>query len=250
MRLTKADLDQRLRQSPWYRQKATISYADMLAALRRELIRHEFWAQAPPATTNPKRTQPQSPPVSRPPEITKVEDYLIATSEVHSVRHRFRWPSIGSGSKSKPRSCRRVPGAACPDQPPARRPSKASGALGWESLTGFEEVIRLTADARSRRRLPIAHVTRRSRLPAGNLTWRQSARGCGSLRDDTVPVPAVSRLPIDVRPQTCGGHRRVPRAPRSDPSTGGIQPNFWGRPSIPPGFAASHRKSSGCGRCR
>ena len=42
-----ADLDQRLRESPWYRQKATVSYADMLAALRRELIRHEFWAQAP-----------------------------------------------------------------------------------------------------------------------------------------------------------------------------------------------------------
>jgi len=57
----KADLSQRLRQSPWYRQKATVSYADMLAALRRELIRHEFWAQAPPMTTNPKLTQPQSP---------------------------------------------------------------------------------------------------------------------------------------------------------------------------------------------
>ena len=42
------DLDQRLRESPWYRQKTTISYADMLAALRRELIRHEFWTQAPP----------------------------------------------------------------------------------------------------------------------------------------------------------------------------------------------------------
>ncbi len=56
-----ADLDQRRRQSPWYRQKHTVSYADMLAALRRELIRHEFWAQAPPMTTNPKLTQPQSP---------------------------------------------------------------------------------------------------------------------------------------------------------------------------------------------
>ena len=42
-----ADLDQRLRESPWYRQKTTVSYADMLAALRREMIRHEFWAQAP-----------------------------------------------------------------------------------------------------------------------------------------------------------------------------------------------------------
>ena len=55
-----ADLNQRLRQSPWYRHKTTISYADMLAALRRELIRHEFWAQAHPTTTNPKLTQPQS----------------------------------------------------------------------------------------------------------------------------------------------------------------------------------------------
>jgi len=60
----KADLDERLRQSPWYRQKATISYADMLAALRRELIRHEFWSQAPPMTTNPKLTHPQSPSAS------------------------------------------------------------------------------------------------------------------------------------------------------------------------------------------
>jgi DDE superfamily endonuclease len=56
-----ADLQQRLRQSPWYRHKTTISYADMLAALRRELIRHEFWSQAHQLTTNPKLTQPQSP---------------------------------------------------------------------------------------------------------------------------------------------------------------------------------------------
>jgi hypothetical protein len=59
-----ADLQTRRRASPWYRQKTTVSYTDMLAALRRELIRHEFWAQAPPTTTNPKLTQPQSPPVS------------------------------------------------------------------------------------------------------------------------------------------------------------------------------------------
>ncbi|MGH7733662.1 MAG: IS701 family transposase [Gemmatimonadales bacterium] len=59
-----ADLQQRRRQSPWYRQKRTVSYADMLAALRRELIRHEFWAQAPPMTTNPKLDQPRSPSVS------------------------------------------------------------------------------------------------------------------------------------------------------------------------------------------
>jgi hypothetical protein len=59
-----ADLKQRLLHSPWYRQKATVSYADMQAALRRELIRHEFWAQAPAMTTNPKLTQPQSPSAS------------------------------------------------------------------------------------------------------------------------------------------------------------------------------------------
>ncbi len=56
-----ADLDDRRRTAPWYRQKTTVSYTDMLAALRRQLIREEFWAQAPPMTTNPKLTQPQSP---------------------------------------------------------------------------------------------------------------------------------------------------------------------------------------------
>jgi DDE superfamily endonuclease len=56
-----SDLAARRRTSPWYRQKTTVSYADMLAALRRELIRHEFWAQAPPTTTNSKLTQAQSP---------------------------------------------------------------------------------------------------------------------------------------------------------------------------------------------
>jgi DDE superfamily endonuclease len=56
-----ADLAARRRTSPWYRQKTSVSYADMLAALRRELIRHEFWTQAPATTTNPKLTQPQSP---------------------------------------------------------------------------------------------------------------------------------------------------------------------------------------------
>ena len=56
-----ADLDARRRRAPWYRHKTTVSYADMLAALRRELIRHEFWAQAPPTTTNPKLTHPQAP---------------------------------------------------------------------------------------------------------------------------------------------------------------------------------------------
>ena len=60
-----ADLSERLRHSPWYRHKATVSYADMLAALRRELIRHEFWSQAPPTTIDPKLTQPQSPSASK-----------------------------------------------------------------------------------------------------------------------------------------------------------------------------------------
>jgi hypothetical protein len=59
-----ADLHARRRAAPWYRQKTTVSYADMLAALRRELIRHEFWAQAPPTTTKPKLAQPQPPSAS------------------------------------------------------------------------------------------------------------------------------------------------------------------------------------------
>ena len=56
-----ADLAARRHISPGYRQKAIVSYADMLAALRRELIRHEFRTQAPPVTTDPKLTQLQSP---------------------------------------------------------------------------------------------------------------------------------------------------------------------------------------------
>jgi len=60
-----ADLDARRRASPWYRQKTTISYSDMLAALRRELIRNEFWSQAPPITTTPQLTQPQTPSASK-----------------------------------------------------------------------------------------------------------------------------------------------------------------------------------------
>jgi hypothetical protein len=60
-----ADLDARRKASPWYRQKSTVSYADMLAALRRELIRNEFWEQAPPMTTTPKLTQPQTPSASK-----------------------------------------------------------------------------------------------------------------------------------------------------------------------------------------
>ena len=56
-----ADLDERRRTAPWYRQKQTVSYADMLAALRRELIRHEYWAQAPATTTAPQITPAPSP---------------------------------------------------------------------------------------------------------------------------------------------------------------------------------------------
>lgn len=51
-----SDLQARRRAAPWYRQKATVSYADMLASLRRELIRHEYFAQAPAATTKPQIT--------------------------------------------------------------------------------------------------------------------------------------------------------------------------------------------------
>ena len=56
-----ADLQARRRAAPWYRQKTTVSYADMLAALRRELIRHEYHAQAPATTTNPQITPAPSP---------------------------------------------------------------------------------------------------------------------------------------------------------------------------------------------
>jgi len=58
-----ADLHARRQAAPWYRHKTTISYTDMLAALRRELIRHEYWAQAPAATTNPQITLAPSPTV-------------------------------------------------------------------------------------------------------------------------------------------------------------------------------------------
>jgi hypothetical protein len=55
------DVEARRRAAPWYRQKATVSYADMLAALRRELIRHEYWAQAPATTSAPQITPAPSP---------------------------------------------------------------------------------------------------------------------------------------------------------------------------------------------
>jgi DDE superfamily endonuclease len=56
-----ADLTERRRQAPWYRQKTTVSYQDMLAALRRELIRHEFHAQGHSITTHQQITEPQHP---------------------------------------------------------------------------------------------------------------------------------------------------------------------------------------------
>jgi hypothetical protein len=59
-----ADLHARRRAAPWYRHKTTISYTDMIAALRRELIRHEYWAQAP-ATTSPPQTNSASSPSAR-----------------------------------------------------------------------------------------------------------------------------------------------------------------------------------------
>ncbi len=60
--------------SPWYRHKATISYADMLAALRRELIRHEFGYKIPRDQQSKNHATP-SPSASPPPEVTKLEAY-------------------------------------------------------------------------------------------------------------------------------------------------------------------------------
>jgi len=56
-----ADLHARRQAAPWYRHKATISYADMLAALRREVIRHEYRTQAPATTSAPQITPTPSP---------------------------------------------------------------------------------------------------------------------------------------------------------------------------------------------
>ena len=58
---SETDITERRRTSPWYRQKTTVSYSDMLAALRRELIRHEYWAQAHAMTTTPQITPVPSP---------------------------------------------------------------------------------------------------------------------------------------------------------------------------------------------
>jgi DDE superfamily endonuclease len=56
-----ADLEARRRSAPWYRHKATVSYSDMLGALRHDLIRHEYWAQAPAPTSTPQITRAPSP---------------------------------------------------------------------------------------------------------------------------------------------------------------------------------------------
>ncbi|HET9118065.1 MAG TPA: transposase [Pseudonocardiaceae bacterium] len=55
------DLTARRRHAPWYHHKTTVSYSDMLAALRRELIRTEFLAQAHRQTTTPQIRPAQSP---------------------------------------------------------------------------------------------------------------------------------------------------------------------------------------------
>jgi hypothetical protein len=55
------DIRARRRIAPWYPHKQTVSYSDMLAALRRELIRAEFHAQPPRRTLSPQIHRPQSP---------------------------------------------------------------------------------------------------------------------------------------------------------------------------------------------
>jgi hypothetical protein len=72
-----ADLDARRRSAPWYRHKATISYADMLAALRHELIRHEYWAQAPGTTSTPQITHAPSLSALAAAWTAKVESLLL-----------------------------------------------------------------------------------------------------------------------------------------------------------------------------
>jgi len=58
-----ADRDVRARRriAPWYPHKQTVSYSDMLAALRRELIRAEFHSQAPRRAHSPQNASSQSP---------------------------------------------------------------------------------------------------------------------------------------------------------------------------------------------
>jgi hypothetical protein len=55
------DVRARRRIAPWYPHKQTVSYTDMLAALRRELIRAEFHAQAPRRTHSPQIAHTPSP---------------------------------------------------------------------------------------------------------------------------------------------------------------------------------------------
>ena len=135
-----ADLDARRRRAPWYRHKTTVSYADMLAALRRELIRHEFWAQAPPTTTNPKLTHPQAPSAlaaARDPESRGVRHERIGAScprrtAAGSRRSRLA-PALSAASpegerssasaprrRLGPRRCRGCPGAGRSSGPSSR----------------------------------------------------------------------------------------------------------------------------------
>jgi hypothetical protein len=54
------DVARRRRQAPWYRQKRVPAFADMLVALRRELIRAEFQAQQLSGRSHPKTHRPRS----------------------------------------------------------------------------------------------------------------------------------------------------------------------------------------------
>jgi len=58
------DIHARRLRAPWYPHKLTVSYTDMLAALRRALIRAEFLAQGHPRTNTPQIPPAQSPPAS------------------------------------------------------------------------------------------------------------------------------------------------------------------------------------------
>jgi hypothetical protein len=60
-----ADVARHRKRAPWYRHKHSPSFADTLAALRRELIRAEFRADSTTATTPPK-TDPLAPAAQAP----------------------------------------------------------------------------------------------------------------------------------------------------------------------------------------
>lgn len=62
-----ADVARHRRRAPWYRQKRSPSFADMHAALRRELIRAEFRADSIAAPTQPKNDAPSLPARTPPP---------------------------------------------------------------------------------------------------------------------------------------------------------------------------------------